>query len=148
MLFFWLSARITVHSLLLPCKRAVYGTHSCWLTLTLSFSSSRSYYGTDFLQLSHIADTFPTTSSTWTGLSLWRWRQYVPPKRRKTHLPQDIETQKKVNRSTVAFKVCERIMFKCGWFDGLCRASAIVRTTIQDCQHRTADPRLATAGKP
>ena len=111
MLFVWVSARTTAHSPLLAFKTAVYGTHSHWLTLTLSFSSSRGFYGSYFLQFSHITDTFPITlASTWIGLSLWRWRQYVPPKRRKTYLPQSIETQKLANWSTVAVKACKPTM--------------------------------------
>jgi hypothetical protein len=110
-LFVWVSARATAHSPLLAFKRAACRTHSYWLTLTLSLPSSRGSYGPHFLQFSHIIDTLPTIlAPTWTGLSLWRRRQYIPPKRRKTYLPQGIETQKKANWSAVAVETYKPIM--------------------------------------
>jgi len=37
--------------------------------------------------------------------SPWRWRQVVPPKRRNTHLPHGLETQKKpINLATIREK--------------------------------------------
>ena len=82
-------------------KRAILGAlNSQWHGTPLKLNWP------DFLQTLHIkTHSFPSNhfSATWTRLSPWEWRQYVPPKRRSHQPLVGAKTQKTTNPFSFLF---------------------------------------------